>query len=271
MPRLSFVVFLVPLIGWGVACQKNSSSIREPAAQIVPEAVPLDGGFTQPEAPKAESTPILPTTPEPVEPTVPGAPDSPAVPDPVIPTPIVPPSDTPVEDPPEPLPPAPTELRIKESQFWIYSKKEGQLSFNTPWDEEEGDGIIRDESAVPIYAKNCLDAARSTYNSLAARKDWQTRLQPLLEKRVTPELTFIIVTTDSESDRNALRRLDRDAYFWHWTDPVKKPVLSLNDYEKGSWVWEVIATPKTCVQPVVREIGRMFDWTSRRLTEKAGN
>lgn len=283
MPSLRTLIFLLPSIGLGVGCQKNSSSDPEPPP--APAPVTLGEGTPAPVTP-APVTPApepTPVTPEPTQPTTPGSPDNPAEPTPATPavnpeTPIEPgatPPESPVVVTPEPPVPEPvlppTEFRIKESQFWVHTKIEGALTFNTPWDDAEGDSIIRDETLVPAYARTCLEAARSTYESIAIHKDFQAKLKPLLEKGVTPELTFLVAVVDSEEDRTALRRLDRDAYFWHWNDPVKKPVLTMNQYQKGSWVWEVIATPKTCIQPVIRDIGRMFDWTSRRLMEKEAN
>ena len=285
MPSLRIIIFLLPLIGLGVGCQKSRSTHSQPLPS--PPPVPLGEGTPVQETPEPA---VIPLAPEPTEPTTPGSPDNPAEPTPIIPTgnppetpvvsppvdPVVVPTDNPMPlDPvvgaPTPPEPPPTELRIKESQFWVHTKTEGVLTFNTPWDETEGDGIIRDESMVPAYARSCLKAARSTYDSIAIHKDFQAKIKPLLEKGVTADLSFLVVVSESDADRTALRRLDRDAYFWHWNDPAKKPVLSMNQYEKGSWVWEVIATPSTCVQPVIRDIGRMFDWTSRRLAEKEGN
>ncbi|RYZ64168.1 MAG: hypothetical protein EOP09_16390 [Proteobacteria bacterium] len=238
------------------SCNKSSGGDSNPPAPAAP--IPLGGGESPPVDPSIEPVVDSPATPA-TEPTEGG-------------TVVVNPVEEPVPvTPPEPPPPPPTELRIKESQFWIHKKVDGALVFNTPWDEEEGDGIIRDETAVPAYAKRCLESAKARYNALAENEDFKTLMKPLLDAYVSPDLTFLVTVTDSIDDRSALRRLDRDAYFWYWTDAAKRPVVSLNQYQKGSWMWEVIATPSSCTQPNIPELRRFLDWSTRRVAEKGAN
>ena len=170
----------------------------------------------------------------------------------------------------EPLPPVeiPIKLKIKERQFWVYGKKDGQLAFNTPWDEEEGDAIDRDGSQVPEYAKSCLKTAEENYEKLSKLGSFQSRIQKLLASGVTADLTFLVVIVDNDKERDNLRKLDRDAYFWQWTDSHKKPVLGMNVYERGTWVWEVIASPGQCLSPESKEIIRLLDYSAKRLAEK---
>lgn len=265
MRSFSFLLLLPPLLGWMAGCEKNSGNDKDPDPKPA-ETSPQTGTATplveSPEAPPPTDPGTTPPTGE-----TPATPETPANP---VENPVVTPDEpvTPVE-PEKPLPP--TELRIKEAQFWVYERIDGNLSFNTPWDEEEGDGILRDENLAPSYARDCLRIAQETYANLAKLTDFQERIKPILAQGATSDLIFLVVSTDSENDRTALRKLDRDAYFWHWTDTAKKPVLSMNQYEKGSWVWEVIATPKSCIQPVIRDLGRYLDWTSRRQQEKGAN
>ncbi|RZA27289.1 MAG: hypothetical protein EOP10_00645 [Proteobacteria bacterium] len=242
-------------------CNKSSGGDSSPTPTPTPDStaapetsgtIPLDGG--EKPAGEPEGTAVDPSATPGTTPTEGGA--VVAEPEPV---------------PVEPPPPPPTELRIKENQFWIHKRVDGALVFNTPWDEEEGDGIIRDENAVPAYAKRCLQSAENLYNALAATSDFKTRMKPLLDARVSPDLTFLVTVTDSVNDRSALRRLDRDAYFWYWTDAAKRPVVSLNQYQKGGWVWEVIATPSSCTQPNIPELRRFLDWSTRRVAEKGAN
>lgn len=244
MRNLILQSILPPLIFLTIGCQKKGGSGKSDKTPETNAPVPV---LEVPSTPLTEDP--SPTDPASQEPPTPG----------------------PIEEVPTEVTPPPTELKIIESQFWIYSKIDGVLSFNSPWDEIEGDGIVRDENLVPDYARDCLKEAKDTYANLAVIPAFQEKIKPILATGATPDLTFLVVSSDSEDDRNELRKLDRDAYFWHWNYPAKKPVLSLNQYEIGTWVWEVIATPKTCIQPVIRELGRYLDWTARRQIEKGAN
>lgn len=248
--------FLYLLLGGlclGTACQKSSSSKKSPESQT-PETATLP--LQDPSNPAANPVPVDPNTPvigsEPVEPGGPSEPTTPTVPEPIPEPPVIP----------------PTELSVKETQFWVYTKKDNQLSFNTPWDTAEGDGIERDAEKLPDYAKSCLESAVKSYQTLSLKQSFKDKMIPLLALGATPQLTFLTIVVDNKNERDNLRKLDRDAYFWHWNDPSKKPVLTMNVYEKGTWVWEVIASPGSCVQPDEKELLRYLDYAAKRFAEK---
>ncbi|MBC7531410.1 MAG: hypothetical protein H7318_07515 [Oligoflexus sp.] len=240
-----------------LSCQKKAHKSAPPAiddAAVLPLQSAADPTATPIEPPVASQPSPEPEPTQPIEPPVASQPS----PEPEPTQPI------------EPLPPVeiPTKLKIKERQFWVYGKKDGQLAFNTPWDEEEGDAIDRDGSQVPEYAKSCLKTAEENYEKLSKLGSFQSRIQKLLASGVTADLTFLVVTVDNDQERDNLRKLDRDSYFWQWTDLHKKPVLGMNVYERGTWVWEVIASPGQCLGPESKEIRRLLDYSAKRLAEK---
>lgn len=273
LSKSSFHILLLGSLSLGTACQKSSSNKKTADAETPTTAtLPLQDpslptvpgpGTVSPTNPDGSPIAVNPTLPDPnnpstgTEPLEPGGPAQPANPTTPDPEPI-------------PLPPviAPTELAVKETQFWVYTKKDNQLNFNTPWDSTEGDAIERDGQKLPDYATSCLEAAQKKYDTLAGKQSFKDKMLPLLALGATPQLTFLTIVVDNKNERDNLRKLDRDAYFWHWNDPAKKPVLTMNIYEKGSWVWEVIASPGSCVQPDEKELLRYLDYAAKRFAEK---
>lgn len=269
LSKSSFTILLLGSLSLGTACQKSSSNKKTadtdtgtPATLPLQDpsnpAVPGPGNPTNPDGSPVAVNPSLPDPNSPsigTEPVEPGGPTAPTTPVPAEPTPVPPVV-------------APTELAVKETQFWVYTKKDNELSFNTPWDSTEGDAIERDREKLPAFATTCLDAAQKQYETLAAKQTFKDKMLPLLALGATAELTFLTIVVDNKSERDNLRKLDRDAYFWHWNDPAKKPVLAMNIYEKGSWVWEVIASPGSCVQPSEKELLRYLDYAAKRFAER---
>ena len=156
-------------------------------------------------------------------------------------------------------------LLVKEEQFWIYRSEGQKLLFNNPWDEQPGSEVKRDHEGLPDYAETCLAAAKSRYEELKNKPAIKEKIGQLLLAGASPKLTYLVNVLPTEVKLDRLRRLDRDAYFWHWPQEDKRPSLAMNDFKQGLWVWELIASPNACLQPNELEFKRYLDYTAFRL------
>lgn len=156
-------------------------------------------------------------------------------------------------------------LKLKEDQFWVYRLNRELLSFNSPWDKVAGNGIVRSSKDMPEFAKDCLDEAKQNFSIIQNEASVKERLGALIGGGTTAQLIFLVNVVPVDGRRSVLRRLDRDAYFWHWMREDQRPSLSMSRFQQGSWVWEVIASPGECLQPDPKEIQRYLDYVAMRL------
>ncbi len=156
-------------------------------------------------------------------------------------------------------------LRHKEDQFWVYRLNREYVSFNTPWDKEAGHGIVRSPANIANFAKDCLEQAKQSFSLVHNEPTMKERFGALIGSGATAQLIFLLNVVPLDGRRNDLRRLDRDAYFWHWTREDARPSLAMSRFQEGSWVWEVIASPGECLQPDIKEIRRYLDYVAARL------
>ncbi len=152
------------------------------------------------------------------------------------------------------------------AQFWVYREDSNGLLFNTPWDKEEGDEIKRTEEGVPDYAVACLK--RSQKALVEAETSGLLKWNALASKGATSNLVYLVNVVSRSNRLSSLRNLDRDAYFWHWTSETTRPYLAMSNFKKGSFVWEVVASPQGCVLPSIKEAQRYVDYADKRLTKK---
>ncbi|MFW7381672.1 MAG: Ig-like domain-containing protein [Oligoflexus sp.] len=159
------------------------------------------------------------------------------------------------------------EVKIVETQYWAYeTDEEGKLTFNFPWDEEEGDAIKRDAEGLTDFALTCAEQAQNEFQSLLADERYQAAFDKTTGWGATAEAIILVNVVDQRAQHQALRMMDRDAYFWHWNNDDKKPVLSMSQFRKGQWVWEVIAMgPNECIQPPKAEMARYLEYVNSRL------
>ncbi|HET9236072.1 MAG TPA: hypothetical protein VFO10_02405 [Oligoflexus sp.] len=156
-------------------------------------------------------------------------------------------------------------LKHKEDQFWVYRLNREMLSFNSPWDKVAGNGIVRSSKDMPDFAKDCLDEARQNFSIIQNQASVKERFGALIGGGTTAQLIFLVNVVPVDGRRSDLRRLDRDAYFWHWMREDQRPSLTMSRFQQGSWVWEVIASPGECLQPDPKEIQRYLDYVAMRL------
>ncbi|HYX31968.1 MAG TPA: hypothetical protein VE954_02555 [Oligoflexus sp.] len=156
-------------------------------------------------------------------------------------------------------------LTRKEDQFWVYRFKNDILSFNTPWDKEAGNGIIRSGANLPAYVIGCLNQAKERFNTLQSQDDIKARFGQVIASGATAKLIFMVNAVPVDGRRNDLRRMDRDAYFWHWMREDLRPSLAMSKFQEGVWVWEVLASPEACEQPDETEMKRYLDYVASRL------
>lgn len=269
----NFIILLCLFI-FSSACSKSSKES--------PRDVPTDDRPAEGQTPSAADAPeeAAPVS-SPEEPPGSGSPDEIGVapqPDPGVnpggvspdePHPVVPSEENPEPAAPEEIvEDRPTVFAVSEVQYWIYEKDGDKLIFNNPWDSEEGDGIQRDAAKLPAYVRACTDDAKGKFEEKMAAS--QEKVRQLLEAGGSPRVTLLVNVVEMVSERNALRRLDRDAYFWNWPDPKARPYFALANFRKGSFVWEVIAAEDGCVQPDSREVDRYLDHVRARLTSAKG-
>lgn len=156
-------------------------------------------------------------------------------------------------------------LNFKEEQFWVYRFAKEKLSFNSPWDKEAGSAIERSAQNLPPMATDCLQQAKERFAELQNQAEIKNRLAAALAHGSTSQLIFLINVVAVDGRRNELRRLDRDAYFWHWTREDLRPSLAVSKFQEGAWVWEAIVSPAACVQPDATEMMRFLDYATSRL------
>ncbi|MCX6128484.1 MAG: hypothetical protein NTX25_05390 [Proteobacteria bacterium] len=156
-------------------------------------------------------------------------------------------------------------LQVTEEQFWVYSLEGQKTRFNDPWDSEQGDAIKRDRAGVPEYALKCLDEAQAEFSQLQSREQIKASLGKLILAGASPRFIYLVNVVGAEGRRDVLRRLDRDAYFWHWTELTKRPSLAMSNFKKGVWVWEIIASPQSCIKSSEKQMQRYLDYAGFRL------
>jgi hypothetical protein len=156
-------------------------------------------------------------------------------------------------------------LTFKEEQFGVYRIDKEKISFNSPWDKEPGHAIARSAENLPPMATDCLQRAKDRFAELQNQAEVKNRLEAALANGATSQLIFLMNVVMVDGRRNELRRLDRDAYFWHWTREDLRPSLAVSKFQEGAWVWEVIVSPTACVQPDAKEMMRYLDYATSRL------
>ncbi len=152
------------------------------------------------------------------------------------------------------------------AQFWLYREDSSGLQFNTPWDKTEGDEIQRSAEAMPDFAVACLK--KSQQYLAEAEANGTLKWNSLASKGATDKLVYLVNVVSKSSRITNLRNLDRDAYFWHWTSENARPYLAMSNFKKGTFVWEVVASPQSCIQPSIKEAQRYVDYADNRLSKK---
>lgn len=157
---------------------------------------------------------------------------------------------------------------LNEEQYWVYKSDGSKLLFNTPWDSEEGDDIETDKSKAPDYARDCAILAKDDFQRMM--QNASKKVAELLQAGATSQAILLVNVVEKVSDRNALRMLDRDTYFWNWPDPKVRPYFALANFRKGVFVWEVIAAADGCIGPETADVERYLDYALSRLTSSKG-
>lgn len=155
--------------------------------------------------------------------------------------------------------------QFKGAQFWVYRQEGGRLLFNTPWDSLAADSIHYTFQDVPSYALDCLQSAKQGYADFQVDEPLAAKLDRIMTFGKTHALTFLVNVVPVEGWRDKLRELDRDAYFWLWRQFDKRPSLTFSNFQQGTWVWEVIASPQACLQPDRKEMVRYLDYAAAQL------
>lgn len=151
-------------------------------------------------------------------------------------------------------------------QYWVYREDSNGLQFNTPWDKTDGDDIKRSAEGIPDFAVECL---KKSQKALAeAEASGSLKWNDLASKGATDKLVYLVNVVSKSNRIAALRNLDRDAYFWHWTSESARPYLAMSNFKRGTFVWEVVASPQGCVLPSIKEAQRYVEYADQRLSKK---
>jgi hypothetical protein len=152
------------------------------------------------------------------------------------------------------------------AQFWVYREEANGVQFNTPWDKTEGDEIRRSAEDIPDFALECL---KKSQKALAdAEANGSLKWNSLTSKGATDKLLYLVNVVSKSQHIRSLRNLDRDAYFWHWTSENARPYLAMSNFKRGTFVWEVVASPQGCLLPSIKEAQRYVDYVDQRLSKK---
>lgn len=162
-------------------------------------------------------------------------------------------------------------LNYTESQFWVYEFSRDRLKFNDPWDKEDGDAIIHDvnDPKVPEFAKSCFKKSQEALNAALMKDAIAKRVGDLLKQKATSDVTILVNVLPTAEAKENLKRRDRDAYFWQSNSLKERPTFSMNKFNVGQWVWEVIAYPdEGCDQPSETDMIRYLDYAASRLAKR---
>lgn len=154
-----------------------------------------------------------------------------------------------------------------EIQYWIYTLENAQISFRFPWENEGNSDAVFEDSGVPEYGRACRQKTSELFQDTFLRSDLVERFERLHAKGVTSRFTLIVNVIPSPKFLPNLRRWDRDAYFWHWNGRFFRPALSMSNFRQGTWVWEAIAYPGSCLQPQAAEVIRFLDYVEKRMNQ----
>jgi len=152
------------------------------------------------------------------------------------------------------------------AQFWVYREDTNGLLFNTPWDKEEGDEIKRSTEGVPDYAVACLKKSQKVLAD--AEASGLLKWNSLASQGATDKLVYLVNVVRRRNRAAYLRDLDREPYFWHWTSETARPYLAMSNFKKGTFVFEVVASPQGCALPSIKEAQRYVDYAEKRLLKK---
>ncbi len=157
--------------------------------------------------------------------------------------------------------------RLKEvtSEFWIHRLDHEQLLFNAPWDAESGESIQRDQTGMPPYAISCREEALKASARWFASPEVAALWLLLYEAGAPRDVLVVVNVLPEDLTVDRMKRIDRDAYFWLWPRRDMRPTLSLTNFRQGTWVWEVLAAPSSCVQPDPKEATRYLTYAGQRL------
>ena len=87
------------------------------------------------------------------------------------------------------------------------------------------------------------------------------------EGKATNKVT-IWVNEIRHSFSTVKRYRSRKAYFWHW-DEEGFPYPLLNDFKKGTWIWESTLWKRGCEHPDLEEVKMYLDYLTRRNKGRA--
>jgi hypothetical protein len=152
------------------------------------------------------------------------------------------------------------------AQFWVYREEANGLQFNTPWDKTEGDEIRRSTEDIPDFAVDCLKKSQEALAN--AEADGTLKWNSLASKGATNKLLYLVNVINKSQDIRTLYKLDREAYFWHWTSENARPYLALSNFKRGAFVWEAVASPQGCILPSIEEAQRYVNYVDQRLSKK---
>lgn len=152
-------------------------------------------------------------------------------------------------------------------QYWIYTVENGHAVFRFPWDSEGQGDVSFDDRDLPDYGRACSLESQELFQKTFSSGVLADRLERIRAKGATSRFTHIVNVIPSRNFLPQLRRWDRDPYFWHWNGSFFRPELSMSNFRRGTWVWESIAYPGSCLQPKADDISRYLEYVEKRMNQ----
>ncbi len=152
------------------------------------------------------------------------------------------------------------ELRLREShvelhtEFWLFAKNGPRLRFESPW-ETDHPSIATEatDDRVAPWALSCAEQSRKNLEALLNQGATQNLWQALGKAGVSRDVLLIVDQLPESKFAGQLTRFDRTPDVWFWNFDNKRPQLAFARWRDGRLVYEVTATPESCMGPTAEQ------------------
>jgi hypothetical protein len=163
------------------------------------------------------------------------------------------------------------EMRLRiPLQYWMLERRGMNLSFNSPWDGDPSASILEDprDPSIQAFTHACAERAERELRALLVREDIQRTWEEIASLGGSQQLLIVVNQAPSGTQLRDLQALDRAPEMWFWNQDDKRPQLAFALWNRGSFVYEVAASPENCWMVPEENLTDLLQYAAKRLSRR---